>query len=78
MQGPLLGKEKLPEMPSHTNTHISGNGSEIPRSHARGDWTLCGNQDGDALRGDPQRYQQGARQMRERDDDAEGRHFTIG
>ena len=26
VRGPLLRKEKLPEMPSHTNTHISGNG----------------------------------------------------
>jgi hypothetical protein len=40
--------------------------------------TLCGKQDGDAVRGDPQRSQQGARQMRERDDDADGRHSTVG
>ena len=26
VRGPLLRKEKLPEMPSHRNTHISGNG----------------------------------------------------
>jgi putative transposase len=26
VRGPQLRKEKLPEMPSHTNTHISGNG----------------------------------------------------
>jgi hypothetical protein len=26
VRGPLLHEEKLPEMPSHTNTHISGNG----------------------------------------------------
>jgi hypothetical protein len=26
VRGPLLRKEKLPEMPSQTNTHISGNG----------------------------------------------------
>jgi len=26
VRGPQLRKEKLPEMPSHTNTHIPGNG----------------------------------------------------